>query len=126
MPRSFVRVAALAALLLSAGCASISGTPVGTHRAPPLAADAPVAVYSTEADVHAPFDVLGLLSYTNPGKWQVLSLADAMPPLLAQARELGADGVIIDSQRLIRSGLVSTGISVSARAIRVRRTPAAP
>ena len=76
MPRAFIRLAALAALLLSAGCASVSATPVGTQRAPPLAADAPVTVYSAEADVHAPYDVLAYyrsrtLASGKSSRWQM-------------------------------------------------------
>ncbi len=112
--------------LSCAACATTSMTRVGTASYPPLAPTAPVTVYSTTADVKGPFETLGIVQYVNPGKYQILTLDRAIPPLEAQARRLGANGLIIDDSQTTKSGIVSTGISVRARAIRVSQASAAP
>ncbi len=112
-----------AALLLTliipllAGCASASVTPVGNHVLHPLPPNAPIEVYLEEKDAPAPFDTVAILSYTNPGKYQVLTLGDAIPALKEQARKAGADGIIILNYRTIKSGIISTGLGVEAKAI---------
>jgi hypothetical protein len=63
------------------------------------------------------FTVVGLVSYTNPGKYQVLSLGDVIPALQKQARKIGANGLIIDETHAIKSGIISTGMGVTGRAI---------
>ncbi len=99
------------------GCASAGVTPVGGAALSPLAANARVLIYTSEKDVQQPFKVVGLVSYTNPGKYQVLSLASVMPELQAEARKAGANGLIIDESHAIKSGFISTGIGVTGRAI---------
>lgn len=96
-----------------------SVTPIGSKTYQPLPDTANVLVFSNESDVHNPFVVVGIVSYTNPGKYQVLTLSSAMPKLKARARSVGANGIIIDQIIPIRSGLISTGISVRGRAIRI-------
>jgi len=78
-----------------------------------------VYVYSSEKDVNAPFKVIGLVSYTNPGKYRILSLADVIPDLKEKARNAGANGLIIDETHTVKSGIISTGIGVTGRAILV-------
>ncbi|GAG16876.1 unnamed protein product, partial [marine sediment metagenome] len=104
-----------------AGCASTSVTPVGNHLYSPLPSSYAVLVFSREGDVIQPFEVVAIISYTNPGKYQVLTLDDAVPKLKEKARSVGANAIIIDESRPIKSGLISTGIAVTARAIVVKQ-----
>jgi len=80
---------------LLCGCASSSVTPVGNHVLHPLPLDASVEVYLNEKDAPDPFETVAILSYTNPGKYQVLFLGDAIPTLKMQARKAGINGIII-------------------------------
>jgi hypothetical protein len=99
------------------GCASGGVTPIGGASFRALPEDAPVAIYSAEKDIPRPFKVVGLLSYTNPGKYRILSLSDVIPDIKAEARKAGANGVIIDETHPVKSGVVSTGIGVTGRAV---------
>jgi hypothetical protein len=89
----------------------------------PAQAPAPVPgeiyVYMNERDVHRAFDVIGQIDVSDPGKYQNLTLDSVMPRLKDQARSIGANGIIIDRQEKIVSGIISRGISVQARAIRI-------
>jgi hypothetical protein len=109
----------LAGLLTA--CVSAGVTPIGSNTLTPLPPDSEVLVFSAENQVTGPYKVVGLISYSNPGKYQILSLADAMPDLKVQARKAGANGIIIDESHVIKSGIVSTGIGVTARAIVLQR-----
>jgi hypothetical protein len=124
MKASRLHVLSLAAICM-AGCVASSLTPVGTTAYHPLPAEADVTVFSADSDIHEPFEVVGIIDYANPGKYQLLTLADALPTLLDKARSAGANGIIIDRLDSIRSGLISTGIAVRARAVRLA-DPAAP
>jgi uncharacterized protein YbjQ (UPF0145 family) len=62
---------------------------------------------------------LGIVNYNNPGKYQILTLEDALPELKKQARSVGANGLIIDQSAPVKSGLISTGITVKGRAIQI-------
>jgi hypothetical protein len=104
---------------LLAACASGGITPVGAHTYPPLATDAAVQVFPTEKEAPGGFEVIGLIDYVNPGKYQVLSLKDVLPAVLDKARSVGANGVIIDGTDVVKSGIVSSGLHVRARAVRV-------
>ncbi|MBN2495524.1 MAG: hypothetical protein JXR96_13090 [Deltaproteobacteria bacterium] len=128
MRTSISYVLSIAAIWI-AGCATTSLTPVGTRAYRPLLAGDEVTVFSADTDVREPFEVVGIIDYANPGKYQVLTLGDALPELLDRARVAGANGIIIDRTELIRSGIISTGIAVRARAIRLTgrgSPPAAP
>lgn len=108
-------------LILAMGCASSSVTRVGSE---PLAATAPtseISVFSQESEVKTPFKILGIINYNNPGKFQILTLEDAMPNLKDQARSIGANAIIIDKSAPVKSGYISTGITVTARAIKVEK-----
>jgi hypothetical protein len=109
----------LAGLLTA--CVSAGVTPVGSNKFTPLPPGAEVLVFSAENQITGPFRVVGLISYSNPGKYQILSLADVMPDLKEQARKAGANGMIIDEPHVIKSGIISTGIGVTARAIVLQR-----
>jgi hypothetical protein len=104
---------------LLVACASVGAHRIGSSSYPPLADGAGVSVFTEESQMRGKYEVVGVISYSNPGKYQILNLEDAMEPLKSKARELGANGVIIDKTDTIRSGLISTGISVEARAIRL-------
>ncbi|HEY2457926.1 MAG TPA: hypothetical protein VGI13_11550 [Candidatus Acidoferrum sp.] len=47
---------------------------------------------------------------------------NAIEPLKTKAREIGANGIIIDKSQPIKSGIISTGIYAEARAIRREKT----
>jgi hypothetical protein len=118
-----VVITILAGVLL-VSCASSSVQRVGTASYAPVSPTADVAVFTADSQVKQPFEVIGVISYDNPGKYQVLNLGDAIEPLKAKAREVGANAIIIDKSQPVKSGIISTGIYVEARAIRM--TVAAP
>jgi hypothetical protein len=93
---------------------------IGTSSYAPLAPDAEVAVFTDESQIKQPFDVVGIISYDKPGKYRILSLGNAIEPLKEKARSVGANGIIIDKSNPIKSGIISTGIYVEARAIRLK------
>jgi hypothetical protein len=105
--------------LLSA-CASSSVERIGTEKYPALAPAAEVAVYTAESQINQPFEVVGIISYDNPGKYRIMDLSDSMDRLKEEARAVGGNGIIIDKSHPIKSGIVSTGIYVEARAIRIK------
>lgn len=115
-------LARLAPFLLALGlaaCASSSVTATGHHNYPQLPPSTPVQIFNADRDVPAGFEVVGIIDYENPGKYQVLTLQDAIPELQEKARSIGGNGVIVDEAQPVKSGLVSTGIHVKARAIRL-------
>jgi len=97
------------------GTASI--TRVGNQNYQPLPDSVEVKVFSKDTEIKLPFTTLGIISYTNPGKYQVLTLEDAIPALKSKARSIGANAIIIDETASTKSGIISTGISVRARAV---------
>jgi hypothetical protein len=104
---------------LAIGCVSSTVTPVGDHAYAPLAYYAPVQVYAEGSPLPLGTEIIGIVDYDNPGKYQVLSLQDVIPELEAKARSVGANGLIIDQTEAVKSGIISTGIHVQARALRV-------
>ena len=108
---------AVAALAL-AGCASTGSTALGPNHYAPTPEGAPMAVYMKEADVGCPFEPVAFVHRYDPGKYRRLSLPDAMPYLYEEARSHGANGIIVDEQQVIVSGIFSRGIEVKGRAIR--------
>jgi hypothetical protein len=72
----------------------------------------------SDRDVKVPFTVVGTIHHYDIGKYQRLDLNDVLPILKDKARSLGANGVIIDKQETVISGIFSRGIDVSARAIK--------
>jgi predicted alpha/beta hydrolase family esterase len=107
-------------VLSVAACASSSVQKVGTSSYAPLPDSADVVVFTAENQVKQPFEVVGVISHNDPGKYHIRTLADAIPELKAQAREVGANAIIIDKSEPVKSGLISTGIYVEARAIRMK------
>lgn len=117
-----IRIGALLLALTAISCSTSSSvTPVGAERYPPTSPAKDIIVFSNEADVKGPFKVVGFISLNNPGKYQVLTLGDVMPVLKQKAREVGANGLILDQVIPVKSGLISTGINVGARAIIVNQ-----
>src|SRR5262245_56506979 len=115
---TLVLVLSLYALLVS--CTTTSVTPTGSSHYPPLPATASVAVFLNADEIKTSFETLGLIDHSNLGKYQKLTLDDAIPALKEKARVLGANAIIVDEVSTIYSGFVSRGVSVKARAIRVR------
>ena len=110
----------VSASLFLAACASSSVQRIGTASYSPRQSNADVFVFTDASQVKEPYEVVGIVSYDNPGKYRVLSLGDAIEPLKTKARETGANGIIIDKSQPIRSGTISTGIYAEARAIRLK------
>jgi len=108
------------AVFFLAACASSSVERIGTAWYSPQPPNAEVFVFTDASQVKVPYEVVGIISYDNPGKYQVLSLGDAIEPLKTKAREIGANGIIIDKSQPVKSGLISTGIYAEARAIRLK------
>jgi len=104
--------------LALSGCVSTSVIPTSTTQHQPLAATQDVSVYMSDRDVKVPFTVVGAIHHYDIGKYQRLDLNDVLPILKDKARSLGANGVIIDKQEAVVSGIFSRGIDVSARAIK--------
>jgi hypothetical protein len=109
----------LAAIPLGA-CASTSVIRTGPTSYSTLPDNVPVVVFADERDVPQRFDVVGLLRYVNPGKYQILNTSTALPEVERQARVLGANAIILDSSEVVKSGIISTGVVVTARAVRLR------
>ena len=107
--------------LVVGGCASSSVQRIGTSAYAPTPQNSEVLVYTDETQIKVPYEVIGIISYTNPGKYQVLTLGDAIEPLKEKAREIGGNGIIIGQSLPIKSGIISTGITVDARAIRLNK-----
>jgi uncharacterized caspase-like protein len=85
----------------------------------PLPEGAVVAVYSSAADVKGSFEVIATLAHANPCKFHRCNVKDAIEPLSEKAREVGANAIIIDDSQRVATSLMSTGITVQARAIRL-------
>lgn len=116
-------LAAVIAGVSLASCASTSVQHVGSASYAPIPANADVVVFTADNQIKEPFEVIGVISYDDPGKYQILSLGDAIEPLKRKAREIGANGIIIDRSQPVKSGIISTGIYVEARAIRLTSEP---
>jgi len=72
-----------------------------------------------DTDIHQNFEVVADVSTMDLGKRQILTLQDALPTLEDKARATGANAIIIDSYQPVKSGIISTGYSVQARAVRL-------
>jgi len=107
--------------LILAGCASGQVVPIGNEYREPLKENEPVYIYYHEDEIKFKYSVIGILSYVDPGKYQILSLASVIPAMKSKARRAGANGLIIDETHVVKSGIISTGIGVTARAIVVSK-----
>ncbi len=108
-------------MILLSSCAPTSVTPTGTRRYESLPWTEDVAVFTNTDEVQEPFQTIGLISHNDPEKYQSLTIGDATPARKGKARSIGANGVIIDQSTPVTSGIISTGISVTARAIYIQR-----
>jgi hypothetical protein len=79
--------------LFLAACSSVEK--VGTSAYQPLASNEEVTVFTADNQIKQPFEVVGIISYNNPGKFQVLTLGHAREPLKAKARQVGAKRQIL-------------------------------
>jgi hypothetical protein len=103
------------ALATFAACARTSLTPVGESQYAPIAPEQAVAIYAIDGQVGSAFKVVALVTYVNPGKYQLLTLEDAMPELTAKARAAGPMGSSSTTPR--QSGRASSArVSASAPA----------
>lgn len=105
------------AFCLAACANNITVKKVSTTAYPPLTPYDSVIIFSKDSEVKGPFEIIATLEFSNAGKYRRLELIDALEPLKAAAREIGANGIIIDKTDSIWSGIVSRGISVEGRAI---------
>jgi hypothetical protein len=108
-------------ILILAACASSSVQKIGASAYAPLPESAEIIVFTDPSQVKQRYEVVGIISYDNPGKFRVLTLGDAIESLKEKAREAGANAIIIDKSQPVKSGIISTGIYVEARAIRLSR-----
>ncbi len=91
---------------------------------PPLPSTAGVFVFKEESEINQPFEVVGGIYYDNPKPLQILGPDDALEPLKAEARAIGANGLILNFAEPVQSGIVSRGIYAEALAIRLTsKTP---
>ena len=118
------------AVLISVGWllgACASHEPVRTVGPSTYAALPPkveVVVFTAADQVKEPYEVIGPISYTDPGKYEMEAVSNATEPLKARARAIGGNGLIIDSTEPVKTGIVTIGIAVTARAIRLTgKTP---
>jgi hypothetical protein len=107
------------AVAMAIGRSRFQSTVSYTPRPP----NSEVVVFTDASQIKEPYDVVGIISCDNPGKYQILTLGDAIEPLKTKAREIGANGIIIDKSQPIKSGFISTGIWAEARAIRLKGRP---
>jgi len=115
-----LKAALVSVVLVFAACASSSVEKVGTTAYAQLPETADVVVFTDPSQIRQPYEVVGIISYDNPGKFRILTLGDAIESLKEKAREAGANAVIIDKSQPVKSGIISTGIYVEARAIRLK------
>jgi hypothetical protein len=64
-------------------------------------------VFTAESQVGQPFELAANISYIDPGKYAIKSLSDSFEPLKVKAREVGANGVIIDDSSQVISGIIT-------------------
>lgn len=100
-------------------CAHTGSQKIGQSSYSPLPDNENVFVFTSESQIKDKYEVVGIISYNNPGKYRVLTLESAMEPLKEKARQLGANAIVIDKSQPVKSGIISTGIYVEARALRI-------
>jgi hypothetical protein len=80
-------------------------TKIGSGTYAQLAPDTEVAVFTAESQIKQSFEVVGIISYDNPGKYRILNLGNAIEPLKEKARSVGGNAIIIDKSHPIKSGI---------------------
>jgi hypothetical protein len=101
---------------LLAGCTSASITWVGTDTFPPLPDAAEMLVFSNEQEIQTAYMTLGIITHSAEGMTST-TLEAGMAPLKSKAREVGANGVIID--QTLPMGAYGRGLMVRTRAMRM-------
>jgi len=96
---------------------------VGSKQYDSLPASASVVVFESPADIKVPFEVVANLSHSDPCAYRHCTLKDAEPPLSVKAREVGANAVIVDKYQIVKTSLLSAGVAVEARAVRIKNNP---
>ena len=86
----FAKITLIPVVLILAACASSSVQKVGTVAYAPLPETADVIVFTEPGQIKKPYEVVGIISYDNPGKYRILTLGDAIESLKEKAREVGA------------------------------------
>lgn len=105
-------------LFFVAGCGKAKTAPVVGGLDSPAQISHGIAFFSSEAEVRKPFTVVGTIYYMDPGEYKRLKLEDILPILATKAKALGANGMIVDIQEPVLSGLYERGIEVNGRAIK--------
>ena len=113
----------LAQCVCLVACVNVGSQRIGQSSYAPLADNENVVVFTAADQIKGKYEVVGIISYNNAGKYQILTLESAIEPMKAQARALGANAIIIDKSQPVKSGIISTGMYVEARAIRLEMTP---
>jgi len=88
------------------------------NKLPPYAGH--VSVFRAEADAPMDYTVVAAIAHYDWGKYQVLTIDDAIPALQSRAQAQGANAIIIDSCETVYSGIFSRGVDVKARAILIK------
>jgi hypothetical protein len=106
--------------LLLGACASHEAVrTVGPSTYAPLPPTVAVAIFTAADRIKEPYEVIGPISYTDPGKYEMEAVSNATEPLKARARAIGGNGIIIDNTEPVKTGIVTIGIVVAGRAIRL-------
>ena len=84
------------------GCSSVEL--IGTSNYAPLPENSEVLVFTSEDQIKQPFEVVGIISYDNPGELQILTLGHAIEPLKEKARQVGGNAIISGNSRTVKSG----------------------
>jgi hypothetical protein len=113
------RFLVVAGLLLGACATGDPVRTVGPSAYGTLPPQVEVAVFTEAGQVKEPYEVIGPISYVDPGKYEMVAVSNAVEPLKAKARAIGGNGIIIDKTESVKSGIVTTGVAVQARAIRL-------
>ena len=119
-----MRVVALCGLVimsLLSGCASTSVVPVGSTTYPSMSHSEPVQIFQNETEVQGEYTVLGMITHGRNATTIFQSAtfsAEDLEAVKAQARSIGANGVILDFVK--PGGAYGAGLQVRARAIRIK------
>jgi hypothetical protein len=60
-------------------CTHIGSQRIGQSTYPPFAENENVFVFTSDSQIKNKYEVVGIISYNNPGKYQVLTLEAASP-----------------------------------------------
>lgn len=107
----------VAASLVLAGCAP-TATVTQTGKYDIIVSAEQVRVFRQDSEVGKPFTTVGKIDYSDPGKFQNLTVYHVLPVIKERAAAIGGNGVIIDREEVIYSGIISRGVDVTARAIK--------